>query len=345
MKAVVYYEHGGPEVLEIADLPEPKPGPNDVVLAVEAAALNHLDVWVRRGLPNLKLDMPHVPGSDVAGVVAKLGSRVRGYRVGDRVTVNPGLSCGKCEFCRRGQESLCVDFKIIGEHVQGTCAEFVKVPARNLFRIPSKMRFEEAAAAPLTFLTAWRMLATRAGLKRGQDVLVHGAGSGVTIAAIQIAKHVGARVFVTSRDDGKLRRARQLGADVLINTTRERFDEVVWRETGKRGVDVVLDHVGPATWPQNLRSLTRDGKMVVCGATSGPTAQVDIRSLYWRQVSIIGSTMSSQKEFRDVMSLVVKKRLTPIIHEVMPMSRARKAHEILERGQQFGKIVLVPQWK
>jgi len=345
MKAVVYYEHGGPEVLKIADLPEPRPGPNDVVLAVKAAALNHLDVWVRRGLPNLKLDMPHVPGSDVAGVVAKLGSRVKGYRVGDRVTVNPGLSCGKCEFCRKGHESLCVDFKILGEHVQGTCAEFVKVPARNLFRIPSKMRFEEASAAPLTFLTAWRMLATRAGLKRGQDVLVHGAGSGVTIAAIQIAKHVGARVFVTSRDDRKLKRARQLGADVLINTTRERFDEVVWRETRKRGVDVVLDHVGPATWPQSLRSLARDGKMIVCGATSGPTAQVDIRSLYWRQASIIGSTMSSQEEFRDVMSLVVKKRLIPIIHEVMPMSRARKAHEILERGEQFGKIVLVPQWK
>ncbi len=342
MKAVVFDEHGGPEVLKIGEVPEPEPGPDEVVLTVNAAALNHLDIWVRKGIPGLKLAMPHVPGSDGAGVVSKIGRKVKGLIEGDRVTVNPGLSCGACEFCKLGEESLCVEFKILGEHVQGTCAEFVKVPARNLYKIPASLGFEEAAAAPLASLTAWRMLVSRAGLKQGQDVLINGAGSGVSVAAIQIAKNIGARVFVTSRSDEKLEKAKKLGADVLINLTKERFDEVVWRETKKRGVDVVLDHIGPATWPQNFRSLARDGKMVVCGATSGPKAEVDIRSLYWRQFSIIGSTMSSRKEFEAVMDLVAQGKLKAVIHKVMPMSETRIAHEIMEKGEQFGKLVLMP---
>ena len=292
----------------------------------------------------LWLQMPHIPGSDVAGVVAKVGVRTRGFSIGDRVAVNPGLSCGKCEFCRRGEESLCAEFKILGEHVPGACAECVRVPAKNLFKIPPRLEIEEAAAAPLTFLTAWRMLKSRAGLRKGHQVLINGAGSGVSIAAIQIAKYLGAKVFVTSRSAEKLQRAKKLGADILINTTKEKFDEVVWRETRKRGVDVVVDHIGPATWPQSLRSLKRDGKMVVCGATSGPVAQVDIRSLYWRQVSIIGSTMSSQQEFRDVMRLVAQGKLKPVVDRVLPMRKAGEAHKIMEKGEQFGKIVLVPDW-
>ncbi len=342
MKAVIFDEHGGPEVLKIGEVPEPEPGPDEVVLAVKAAALNHLDLWVRKGIPGLKLTMPHVPGSDGAGVVSSIGWKVKGLIDGDRVALNPGLSCGTCEFCRRGEESLCVEFKILGEHVRGTCAEFVKVPAKNLFKIPPSLGFEEAAALPLASLTAWRMLVTRAGLKQGQDVLINGAGSGVSVAAIQIAKHIGARVFVTSRSDEKLEKAKELGADMLINLTKERFDEVIWRETKKRGVDVVLDHVGPATWPQSLRSLAKGGKIVVCGATSGPKAEIDIRSLYWRQFSIIGSTMSSQKEFEAMMGLVVQGKLKPVIDRVMPMSETRKAHEILEKGEQFGKLVLTP---
>lgn len=342
MKAAVFFEHGGPEVLKIADIPEPKPSPDEVSVAVKAAGLNHVDIWTRRGMRGLELEMPHVIGTDAAGIVARLGSRVRDFRVGDRVVVNAGLNCGKCEYCRSKQESLCVDFRILGEHVNGGCAEFVAVPAGNLFRIPPSLSFEDAAAASLTFMTAWRMLVGRAGVTKGDNVLIHGAGSGVSIAAIRIAKYKGARVFVTSRSDEKLRRAKKIGADVLINSVRSKFDEEVWRLTKRRGVDIVVDHVGPATWPQSLRSLKKGGKMVVCGATTGPITEVDVRQVFWRQVSIIGSTMASRKEFEDVMRLVSRGKLRPVIHAVLPMSRAREANEILEKDEQFGKIILVP---
>ncbi len=342
MKAAVFYEHGGPEVLRVENVPRPRMRADGAIVAVRAAALNHLDVWVRRGLPGLKLRMPHIPCSDVAGIVVKTGAKVKGIKAGDRVVANPGISCGGCEFCRTGQESLCVDFKILGEHVPGTCAEFVGVPAENLYKMPESISFEVAAAAPLTFLTAWRMLVSKARVEKGQDVLIQGAGSGVSIAAIGIAKHLGARVFVASRNATKLRKAVSIGADVTINSSKKKFDEEVWRLTRRRGVDVVVDHVGPATWTQSLRSLTRGGKMVVCGATSGPSAEVNIRQLYWRQVSIIGSTMSSQKEFRDVMGLVAQGRLRPVIDTVLPVSEIREANAMLERGGQFGKIVIEP---
>ena len=332
-------------MLKVADVPDPKVGPDEVLLAVRACGLNHVDVWTRRGMRGLKLDMPHVIGTDVAGVVAGVGRRVRGFRTGDRVVVNSGLSCGRCEFCRAGEESLCPEFRILGEHVDGGCAEFVSVPARNLHKIPARLKFEDAAAASLTFLTAWRMLVTRAGVRRGDTALIHGAGSGVSVAAVKIAKYKGAKVLVTSRSEWKLRRAREIGADVLINSARRMFDEEVWRLTGRKGVDVVVDHVGPATWPQSLRSLKRDGRMVVCGATTGPIAEVDVRQLFWRQLGIIGSTMASQKEFEAVMRLVGQGRLKPVIHAVMPMSKAREANEILEADEQFGKIVLVPDFE
>ena len=332
-------------MLKVADVPDPKVGPDEVLLAVRACGLNHVDVWTRRGIRGLKLDMPHVIGTDVAGVLAGVGRRVKGFRTGDRVVVNSGLSCGRCEFCRVGEESLCPEFRILGEHVDGGCAEFVAVPARNLYKIPARLKFEDAAAASLTFLTAWRMLVTRAGVRRGDTVLIHGAGSGVSVAAVKIAKYKGAEVLVTSRSEWKLRRAREIGADVLINSARRMFDEEVWRLTGRRGVDVVVDHVGPATWPQSLRSLKRDGRMVVCGATTGPIAEVDVRQLFWRQLGIIGSTMASQKEFEAVMRLVGQGRLKPVIHAVMPMSKAREANEILEADEQFGKIVLVPDFE
>ncbi len=341
MKAVVFESHGGPDVLKVVnDFPEPVLGPGDVMLRVRATALNHLDLSVRQGMPTLKLPLPHILGSDVAGEVAEVGDDVADLEVGERVAVNPGLSCGECEFCMRGEESLCADFKILGEHVNGGYAEFVAVPARNVARLPTDFPFEAAAAAPLTFLTAWRLLVTRAQVKPGEDVLVLGAGSGVSTAAIQIAKLAGCTVYVTSSSDEKLRRAKEIGADVLVNYKAVPWSKAVWELTGKRGVDVVLDHVGAATFKDSLRSLRKGGRLVTPGATTGGVTEIDLRVVFWRQLSILGSTMSSQREFEDVMKLVFMGRLKPVVDRVLPLEEARKAHEVLERGEQFGKVVL-----
>jgi NADPH:quinone reductase-like Zn-dependent oxidoreductase len=340
MRAAVVLGHGGPEEVAIREVPDPRPGPGEVRVAVRAVALNHLDLWVRRGLPGLELRFPHVGGSDVAGTVDEVGPGVEGWRRGDRVVVNPALWCGECEWCRRGEESLCVSFRILGEHVPGGCAEYVVVPARNLLRIPDALSFTEAAAVPLVFQTAWRALIARARLQPGESVCVLGASGGVATAAIQIAKWRGARVFAVTKGPEKVEKVRALGADVVIDRGASDFSRAVWEATGKRGVDVVLDSVGAAVWAGAVRALARGGRLVTYGATTGPRAELDLRYVFWRQISILGSTMASRREFESVMHLVFAGTLRPVLDVVWPLDRARDAHERLERGEQFGKIVL-----
>ncbi len=340
MRAIAIYEHGGVEKLVEADLPQPEPARDEVLINVRAVALNRLDIFVREGLPGLKLSMPFVLGSDVAGVIARVGAEVEGWRVGQRVAINPGWWDGTCEFCQRGEHSLCTNFKIFGEHLPGGYAEFTCVPARNVIAIPDDFSFEEAAAAPLAFQTAWRALITRGRLRAGEDVLILGAGSGVSSAAIQVAKHAGARVFATSHSDEKLARARELGADETINYATQEWEKEAWRRTNKRGVDVVVDSVGEATWLKSIRALRKGGRLITYGATSGPNPQEEIRQIFWKQIDIIGTTMSNRGEFIDVMKLVFRRELKPVVDIVLPLEKAREAHERLAKNEQFGKIIL-----
>lgn len=340
MKAAIFSEYGGPEVLRVEEVETPAPGPGEVLVRVRAASLNHLDVWVRRGLP-IETTMPHIGGSDVAGVVEEVGPEVEGVEVDARVVVNPSLWCGRCEWCKRGEEPLCVRYRILGEHTQGGFAEYVVVPAANLYPIPDDVPFEEAAAAPLIFLTAWRGLISRGRLRAGEDVLVTGASGGVSTAAIQIAKLAGARVFAVTTTEN-VERVRELGADVVYDRTEVDFSRAVWQDTNKRGVDLILDSVGEATWTQNVRALARGGRLVVYGATTGPRSETDLRQLFWKQIEIIGTTMANQREFEEVMKLVFRGELRPVVDVVWPLERIRDAHERLERGEQFGKVVLTP---
>ncbi len=340
MKAAIITQHGGPEVVEIADVPRPTVPPGHVLLAVKAAGLNHLDLWVRRGLPGLPPQFPHIGGSDIAGTVAELGRDIVRFTVGDRVLVNPGLSDGECEWCRKGQESLCVSYRLLGEHIDGGLAEFVSVPASNLLSLPDSFVFEEAAAIPLVFQTAWRALMSRARLQQGETVLITGASGGVSTAAIQIAKLAGATVFAVTAGPEKVRRVRELGADVIIDRLETDFSSEVWNLTEKRGVDVILDSVGEAIWDRLLRALARDGRLVTYGATTGARASFDIRRLFWKQQQIIGSTMASRSEFEAVMALVFEGALKPVIDVVWPLDRAKEAHQRLEAGEHFGKIIL-----
>jgi len=340
MKAVVFHEHGGLDVLRYEEVPEPAIGPDEVLLRVKATSVNHLDIWVRRGIPGIEL--PHISGSDVAGVVEQVGERVAGVAVGQRVIANPNLSCGRCEYCLQGEDSLCIHYKILGEQVDGGYAELVKIPGKNVIPLPDHVKFEEAAAAPLVFMTAWRMLISRANLRPGEDILILGAGGGVATAAIQIAKLVGARVFATASTEEKLRKAKEIGADVVLNYREVEFDKEIRRLTDRRGVDVVFDSVGAETWLRSLRSLAKDGRLVTCGATTGPNPQTDIRYIFWNQLKIIGSTMGSTKELLDVLKLLWAGRLKPIIHKVMPLQEAAEAQRLLEERQVFGKIVLLP---
>lgn len=340
MRAVAIYEHGGIDKLTLTDLPKPKPGPDDVIINVKAVALNRLDLWVREGLPGLKLAMPHIPGSDVAGVVDEVGTAVAGISPGMRVTINPGWWDATCEFCARGEHSLCVNFKLFGEHLPGGCAEYMRVPSRNVLQIPDEMAFDQASAAPLAFLTAWRALVTRGRVRPGEDVVVLGAGSGTSTAAIQIAKYAGARVIATSHSDQKLEQARALGADILINYSKQEWEREVWLVTNKRGADVVVDAIGEATWLKSLRALCKGGRLITYGATSGPNPKEEIRQIFWKQLEIIGTTMSSQSEFLDVMKLVFRGALKPVVDTVMPLEKAAEAHRRLANNEQFGKVVL-----
>jgi NADPH:quinone reductase-like Zn-dependent oxidoreductase len=342
MKALAFHEHGGLDRLRYQEVPDPAIGPADVLVRVRACALNHLDLFVREGLPGFRLPLPFWTGCDIAGEVAQVGAEVREVAVGDRVAVNPNLHCGRCEFCQKGEQSLCVTYGILGEHVHGGLAEYVKVAGDKTLALPAHVKYEDAAAFILVNMTAWRMLVTQARLRAGEDLLVIGVGGGVSSTAVQIGKLCGARVWVTSSSDDKLARARELGADECINHAREDWARVVWEKTGKRGVDVVLENVGAATWKGSLRALAKGGRLVTCGATSGPIGETDIRVVFWKQVSIIGSTMSSNPEFHDVMRELFRGRLRAIVDAVMPLAEGVDAQRRLAEGKQFGKIVLTP---
>ena len=340
MKAILFHQHGGPEVLQYVDAPEPEPRPNEVLVRVRACALNHLDLWVRGGLPNVPIPLPHIPGSDVAGEVAKIGSEVTTVRVGQKVVLAPLVSCGKCPACVAGIDNRCRQATNLGYMIDGGCAEFVRAPEVNCLHYPENLSFEEAAAIPLVFQTAWHMLVDRAQLKPGEDVLILGAGSGVGSAAIQIAKFFGARVITTAGSGAKLEKAHQLGADYVINHKSQKIRDEVRRITNKRGVDVVFEHVGTATWEDSLASLALAGRLVTCGNTTGYEAKLDLRFLFSRQLSLLGSYMGVKSELHTIMKLVSAGRLKPVIDRVFPLAEAAAAHAYLESGQQFGKVVL-----
>ena len=340
MKAIVFAQHGGPEVLKYTDEPEPSIGPGDVLVRVRACALNHLDLWVRRGLPNVPIPLPHIPGSDIAGEIAKIGAQVTTVRVGQKVVLAPLVSCGKCPACLAGLDNRCRQATNLGYMIDGGCAEFVRAPEANCLPYPENLSFEEAAAVPLVFQTAWHMLVARAELQPGEDVLILGAGSGVGSAAIQIAKFFGARVIATAGSDEKLAKARQLGANYLINHKTQKIREEVRRITNKRGVDVVFEHVGTATWEDSFASLALAGRLVTCGTTTGYDAKVDLRFLFSRQLSLLGSYMGVKSELHIIMKLVADGRLKPIVDRTFPLAEAAAAHAYLESGGQFGKVVL-----
>ena len=341
MRAAIFTEHGGPEVVHIADVDTPEPGPDEVRIAVGAASLNHLDLWARRGLPFV-IPMPHIGGSDVSGVVDALGPGVDDVAVGTRVVVDPSLNYGWYTGQAPGSSAEDAPFGVLGEHTQGGLAEFSVVPAANLLELPDHVSFETAAAAALTFVTAWHALVGRGGLQAGDSVLVTGASGGVSTAAIQIAKLTGATVYAVTGGADNVGRVEALGADVVYDRLEVEWAKEVWRDTGKRGVDVVLDSVGDAVWEGCLRSLGVGGRLVTYGATAGPKVASDVRLIFWKQLSILGSTMGPPEEFRRVMRLVFDGSLDPVVHSVMPLENAREAHELLEAGEVFGKLVLVP---
>jgi NADPH:quinone reductase-like Zn-dependent oxidoreductase len=340
VKALAFKEFGGPETLALQDVPDPKIGPDDVLVRVRACALNHLDLFVREGIPALRTPLPFWTGCDIAGDVAALGANATGVEVGDRVCVNPNLTCGRCEFCRAGEDSLCVRYRILGEHEPGGLAEFVKVRAANLLPLPPHISYEDAASFILTNMTAWRMVVTQGDVRPGQDVLILGVGGGVSSTAVQIAKLAGARVIVTSSSDEKLERAKGLGADIGINYAKDDWAKKVHEITNRRGVDLVVENVGAATWRQSLRAVRNGGRVVTCGATSGPIGETDIRVVFWKQLHIIGSTMASSREFHDVMRLFFAGTLRPIVDEVVDLADGAAAQRKLAEGKQFGKIVV-----
>jgi len=340
VKAIVFQQHGGPEVLQFTEAPTPTIRPGEVLVRVKACALNHLDLWVRRGLPGVPIPLPHIPGSDVAGEVAEVGADVTTVRPGQKVVLAPGVTCGKCPACISGHDNRCRTFTNLGYLIDGGCAEFVKVPEVNCLPYPENLSFEQAASIPLVFQTAWHMLLARAELQPGEDVLILGAGSGVGTAAIQIAKFFGARVIATASSQEKLDKAKELGADHLINHKTQKIREEVRRITGKRGVDVVFEHVGTATWDDSIASLAAGGRLVTCGATTGYDAKLDLRLLFAKQLSLLGSYMGTKSELHSVLRLVAAGRFRPIIDRVFPLSEAAAAHAYLESGAQFGKVVL-----
>jgi len=343
VRAVVVRAHGGPEALLPEERPVPEPGPGEVRVRVAAVALNHLDIWVRRGVPGHPFPLPLVPGCDIAGTVDAFGPGGHpSFKAGDAVLVAPGVSCGACAPCARGDDHLCRDYGILGETRDGGCAEFAVVPARNLLPHPAGMAPEQAAAIPLVFLTAWHMVVERARVRAGETMLVHAAGSGVSSAAIQIGKVIGARVIATAGTDAKVAKALALGADEAVNYREKDFADEVRRITAKRGVDAIVDHVGPDTWEKNIRSLARGGRLVMCGSTSGFEVKTDTRHLFFKNISLLGSTMGSRGELHEVLRLVGQGRLRPVVDSVLPLAEVREAHRRLEAREVFGKIVLVP---
>ena len=338
MRAVPITHHGGPEVLQLLEVPDPTPGPGQALVRVRACALNHLDLWQRRGLEHVKLPLPHIPGSDISGEVVDPGGS--SLTAGTRVIVHPGLNCGHCPACLDGQDSLCATYGIVGYQSEGGYAELAAVPARNLIALPAQVSFTDGAAFPLTFLTAWHMLVSRAHVREGETVLVMAAGSGVGQAAIQVARLHGARVIATAMQKEKLDAARALGADDVVDTSQPDWSAEVRRLTNKRGADVVIEHVGAAVWDQALKSLARGGRLATCGATSGHRGEIDLRVLFVKQQSLLGSYMGTRADLDAAVEGLASGRLKPAVDSVVPLARAGDAHRRLEARDHFGKIVL-----
>jgi NADPH:quinone reductase-like Zn-dependent oxidoreductase len=342
MKAVIFEQHGGPEVLQHREVANPQIKAGEVLIEVRACALNHLDVWVRGGLPGIKIPLPHILGNDVAGVVREVGELVTWVKAGDEVVIQPGLSCGHCLECLSGRDNMCDEYDILGYRRDGGYAELVAVPGVNVIPKPKNLSWTEAAALPLVTLTAWHMLVTQARLRPGEDVLVHAAGSGVGSLGIQIAKLFGARVIATAGSDEKLARARELGADEIVNYTRDDWPKEVRRLTDRRGVDVVFEHTGETTWPGSLVCLKKGGRLVTCGATSGFDARTDLRQVFYRHLTILGSMMGSKAELLAAMKFIATGQIHAVVDRTLPLAEARHSHELMEDRAQFGKLVLVP---
>lgn len=342
MKAAFIKQHGGFDELDIGELETPKIKPNEVLIQAKYGALNHIDVFLIKGWPGLKVSMPHILGSDGSGIIKEVGSAVTTVREGESVTINPGLSCGKCNFCLSGNQNFCRSFSIMGEHQWGTYCEYFKVPEENVLKIPNNFSYELAAVAPLTYLTAWRLLTTQANLKRDEYIFIHGAGGGVSTAAIQIARYIGAKIITTTSDQEKMEKAKEIGADHVINyKTNPNYSKTIYSEiTKKQGIDVIVDSVGKLTIPISLRLLKPGGRLVIPGSTTGPIAEIDIRQIFWKQLKIFGSTMSNQNEFREVMKLVFEGKLKPSIDRKFKLEEIVKAENYLNEGKQFGKVIL-----
>ncbi len=342
MKAVQFDAHGDRDVLTYDEFPDPACGPREVLVDVKAASLNHLDIHTRRGLPGIDLELPHIPGSDAAGVVTEVGDNVTRFEPGDRVALLAGTSGGDDEFSRKGDPTLAPDFHIIGEHVRGVHSEFAAVPEANLTPVPEGVDWETAAAAPLVFQTAWRMVRDRGELQVGESVLVLGASGGVGHAAVQVAAEAGAEVFATASTDEKLTYAADLGADHTVNYEENDFASEVRSLTGGRGVDMVVDHIGAQTWRDSLKSLVKGGRVVTCGATTGGTPETDLNRIFWNQLQVIGSTMATHGQAEDALELVWDGTFEPRIRETLPMSDIAEAHRLIEEREGFGKVVVVP---
>jgi NADPH:quinone reductase-like Zn-dependent oxidoreductase len=341
MRAIQYVKHGGPEVLEYKTVPDPEAGHGRVVVELRAAAINHLDIHFRRGIPTLPTPLPHIPGCDGAGVIAAVGPGVTHVKPGDRVVIFCGVACGTCEDCGHGNNTFCSRFYLLGRETDGTYAERMAVPARNVYPVPDHVGFDVAAAAPLVYTTAWAMV-IKAGLRPGQTVMVMSAGSGMGTALLQLAKLFGATVFATASSAAKGEQARQLGADGVFDHSRQEIDKEVRAITGNRGVDVVFDHVGGDQWPRIMRSLRPGGTVVTCGATSGAAPPEDLTRIYYKQLRVLGSSLGTAGEFTDVMKLVYAGKLRPVIDSSFPLSQAADAHRKIEDRKTFGKVILVP---
>lgn len=340
MKAVRIHQFGGPEVLMYEDIPDPTLRKDQVMVRVRACSLNHLDIWVRKGLPGVKL--PHILGSDVAGEIVEIGEYVSGFKAGQRVVLSPMHYCGHCGKCAAGLQNQCREFTVLGNAVDGGNCELIAATAANVIPIPDSLDFNQAASVPLVFVTAWHMLVGRAGVRAGQTVLVLGANSGVGIAAIQIAKMFHCRVITTAGDEAKMAKARELGADFVIDHYKQKISDEVRKITSKEGVDIVIEHVGAATWDESLKSLKSSGTLVTCGATTGPNVSIDLRHLFARQLSLLGSYMGTMGELHEVLKHVFAGRLKPVLDRTFPLSELRAAHEYLEKSRMFGKIVVNP---
>lgn len=344
MKAALFREFGDVDKLVYEDMPVPEPGRDEVLVRVKACAINHLDLWVRKGGPAYKVTLPHITGADVSGVVEAVGEGVDAGRIkaGDKVIAAPGLSCFKCGNCLAGMDNMCESYSILGARRKGGYAEFVVVPAVNIIPMPDGISYEEAAAFPLTYLTSWHMLITRARLSPGEDVLIIGAGSGIGSAAVQIAKLAGARVFATAGTEEKCEHARAIGADIVINHSTEDFSQVVKDKTNGRGVEVVYEHVGPATWDKSISSLAKKGRLITCGATTGTEVKIDLRSIFSREQAILGSLMGTRSELNRITKLIGEKKLKPAIDSAYPLSEALQAQQRMIKREHFGKIILLP---